>query len=70
MGISIAQTSLLVLMLALGSQNLSERHSVNLGISSTEKLPSGFLIGISIALGSLTGGLATTFLMPLKQSRY
>ncbi len=67
-GINLANCTLLVLMLALGSQNLSERHSLNLGISSTEKLPSGFLIGMSIVLGSFSGSLTTLILIPSEES--
>ena len=55
-------------MLILGSQNLSERYSLNLGISSTEKLPAGFLIGISIALGSLSGGVSTMLSLPSEKN--
>ena len=57
-------------MLTLGSQNLSERHSLNLGISSTEKLPTGFLIGISIVLGSLSGGLTTILLVRSEEKQF
>jgi len=57
-------------MLALGSQNLNERKSLDLGISSTENLPVGFLIGFSIALGSLSGGLTTILFMPKEENNF
>ncbi len=69
-GLTLANSSLLILMLLLGSQNLSERHNLNLGITSTEKLPAGFLIGISIVLGSLSGGLSTLFFIPNEKSNF
>ena len=68
--LSLTNSALLILMLALGSQNLNERQSLNLGISTTEKLPAGFLIGVSIALGSLNGGLATLLLFPLDGNEF
>ncbi|WP_269623262.1 hypothetical protein [Prochlorococcus marinus] len=68
--ITITNSLLLVGMICLGSQNLSTRHSINLGISKTEKYPSGFLIGISVALGSLSGGLTSTLLIPSKARKY
>ncbi len=67
---SISNTILLVFMLSLGSQNLSTKHSISLGITSTEEYPSGFLIGISLALGSLSGGLASFSLLPSKAKNY
>ncbi len=68
--LTLANSSLLILMLLMGSQNLNERHSLNLGITSTESLPSGFLIGISIVLGSLSGGMTTLFIMPSQKNNF
>ena len=59
---------LLVIMLSLGSQNLRQKHSLFLGISSTEEYPTGFLIGISIALGAISGGLTSCLLTPSKSN--
>ncbi len=67
---SLSNTLLLVFMLSLGSQNLSNKHSISLGITSTEEYPSGFLIGMSIALGSLSGGLTSFFLLPSRAKKY
>ena len=61
---NLASTILLVFMIALGSQNLSTKHDLDLGITTTEKYPSGFLIGMSIVFGSLSGGLTTVLLVP------
>ncbi len=57
--ISLLNSLLLALMLFLGSQNLSEKHSINLGSHETKEFPAGFLIGMSIVMGSLSGGLTT-----------
>ena len=63
--ITLSNSALLVLMIALGSQNLSSLHNIDFGIyKSKEAYPSGFLIGISIVLGSISGGLITTLLLP------
>ena len=69
-GLIMANSFLLILMLVLGSQNLNEKHSIQLGISSTEKLPTGFVIGISIALGSLSGGLTTLSFLPSEEINF
>ena len=63
--ITLSNSALLVLMLALGSQNLRSSHNINLGIYTTkESFPSGFLIGISTILGSISGGITTILLLP------
>ena len=54
--ISFASALALLLMLCLGAQNLNERHKLNLVYASTAPLPSGFLIGVSIVLGVVSGG--------------
>ena len=60
--ITLSNSALLVLMLALGSQNLKNRHKINLGVYSTkESYPTGFLIGTCTVLGSISGGLTTVF---------
>ena len=66
----LANTTLLVFMLCLGSQNLSNKYSLNLGLGTTEKYPSGFLIGVSISLGYLSGGLTTVLLSKSKNNEY
>ena len=57
-------------MIALGSQNLSTRHSLNLGSERTESFPTGFLVGMSIVMGSLSGGLATVLIIPSKNTNH
>ena len=45
------------LLLMIGIQNSSKSHNINLILSQTIKLPTGFIIGISFISGSITGGL-------------
>ncbi len=60
---SITNTTLLVCMICLGSQNLSNKYSLNLGFGVSEKYPSGFLIGISVSLGYLSGGVTSSLFL-------
>ncbi len=48
--------SLLLLVLCLGSQNINNRSPINLGFSSMAPLPTGFIVGVSIILGFISGG--------------
>ncbi len=66
--VSLSNSLLLILMLLLGSQNLTNKHSVNLGLYRSEPMPTGFLIGMSIALGSISGGLTTILLLQSRKS--
>ncbi len=52
---SLASALALMLMLCLGAQNLSSRHSLRLGSGKTAPLPTGFLIGFSLVLGVISG---------------
>ncbi len=69
--ITLSNSALLVLMLALGSQNLSNSHNLNLGIYTTkEAYPTGFLIGTFTVLGSISGGLTTIFFHQSSKKNY
>ena len=62
--ITLSNSGLLLLMIALGSQNLSNSHNINFGLYTTkEAYPSGFMIGISTVLGSISGGITTILLL-------
>ena len=61
--LSLATSALLLIILCLGSQNLNNRISLKLGPRNTEPLPSGFLIGISLVLGFISGGASATLLI-------
>ena len=63
--ITLSNSGLLLLMIALGSQNLSDSHNINFGLYTTKEIyPSGFIIGISTVLGSISGGITTLLLLP------
>ena len=66
LSITITTGGLLILVLCLGSQNLNNRNSVNLGVTSTAPLPIGFLVGLSISLGVLSGGFMQTIIKTTK----
>lgn len=61
---SLGTGMLLLLLLCLGSQNLTERHRLKLGSFRSASLPSGFLVGISLVIGVISGGSAAAVLMP------
>ena len=55
---------LLLLVLCLGAQNLSERRVLSLGIGKTAPLPTGFIVGVSAVLGVLSGGSVAAVVLP------
>lgn len=55
---------LLLAILCLGSQNLNQRASLNLGFGRTAELPTGFLLGVALVIGVISGGSATALLLP------
>ena len=48
----------------LGSQNIKDRHSLNLGFAKTAPLPTGFVIGVSLITGIISGGSMLALLLP------
>ena len=62
--LSSGGAGLLLLVLCLGAQNLSERRVLNLGIGKTAPLPTGFIVGVSAVLGVLSGGSVAAMLLP------
>ena len=61
--LSLTTSIMLFIMLCLGSQNLNDTHKIKLGFTSTEPLPSGFIVGISLILGLLgSSGIISEFL--------
>ena len=55
---------LLLVMLCLGSQNLEQREELNLGVGRSAPLPTGFVVGIALIWGVLSGGSAAALLLP------
>ena len=61
---SAVGASMLLLVLCLGAQNLDQRPSLNLGFSRSAPLPAGFLVGVALVIGVISGGSATALLLP------
>ena len=55
--ITIFGSTLILLVLCIGSQNINNRKVLNIPFKETAPLPVGFLTGLSITLGFLSGGL-------------
>ena len=64
---SLGGGALLLLLLCLGAQNLNQRSSLNLGFGRTAELPTGFLVGVSLVIGVISGGTATALLLPRQE---
>ena len=60
---SFGGSALLLLLLCLGAQNLQQRHQLKIGQAQLVPLPTGFLVGISLVLGVMSGGSAAAVLM-------
>jgi hypothetical protein len=61
---SLSGAALLLLSLCLGAQNLEERLPLNLGVGRSVPLPTGFVVGVALAVGVLSGGSTAALLMP------
>jgi hypothetical protein len=61
---SLVGGSLLLAVLCLGAQNLEERPSLNLGVGRSAPLPAGFLVGLALVLGVVSGGTGVALLLP------
>ena len=60
---------LLMLALCLGAQNLEQRPRLNLGFAETAPLPAGFLVGVALAIGVISGGSSAALLWPGRDRR-
>lgn len=61
---SLLGGSLLLAILCLGAQNLDKRPSLNLGFARTAELPAGFLVGLALVVGVISGGCSVALLAP------
>ena len=61
---SLVGGGMLLLILCLGAQNLDQRTSLNLATSRTAPLPTGFLVGLALVVGVISGGCTAALLMP------
>ncbi|MFY8149475.1 MAG: hypothetical protein ACOVNL_09715 [Prochlorococcaceae cyanobacterium] len=64
LGTTAIGSALMLLMLCLGAQNLEQRLSLQLGFGRTAPLPSGFLVGVALVLGIVSGGSTAALLLP------
>ena len=60
---SFGGSALLLLLLCLGAQNLQQRHQLKIGPAQLVPLPTGFLVGIFLVLGVMSGGSVAAVLM-------
>ncbi len=61
--LNIAAGLLVFFVLCLGSQNLTKKERLNLGFGSTAPLPTGFLVGVSIVIGIISGGSSASLII-------
>jgi hypothetical protein len=61
---SLVGGTLLLVAVCLGAQNLEDRPSLNLGVGRSAPLPTGFVVGVALALGVLSGGVGAALLLP------
>jgi uncharacterized integral membrane protein len=61
---SLVGGGMLLLILCLGAQNLDQRTSLNLASSRSAPLPTGFLVGLALVVGVISGGCTAALLMP------
>ena len=68
--ISVGGGLLLLLLLCLGAQNLQDRHALQLGRQRSVPLPTGFLVGIALVIGVISGGTSAAVLLPDQRDRF
>jgi hypothetical protein len=61
---SLLGGTLLLVALCLGAQNLDDRRSLQLGVGRSAALPTGFVVGVALAVGVACGGAAAALLLP------
>jgi hypothetical protein len=61
---SLVGGTMLLVALCLGAQNLDDRRALQLGIGRSAPLPTGFVVGVALALGVACGGAAAALALP------
>jgi hypothetical protein len=61
---SLLGGTLLLTLLCLGAQNLEDRPQLQLGFGRSTPLPTGFIVGVALVLGVISGGATAAVLMP------
>jgi hypothetical protein len=59
---SLGGALLLFALLCLGAQNIEDRPRLHLGVGRSAPLPSGFVVGVALVMGVLSGGAAALLL--------
>jgi uncharacterized integral membrane protein len=54
----------LLLLLCLGAQNLDKRTQLNLMVGRSAPLPVGFVVGVALVLGVISGGCTAALTAP------
>jgi hypothetical protein len=62
--ISLGLGTVLFMLLCLGAQNLKDRHSIRVGPARSVPLPTGFLVGLSLVIGVVSGTSAAAVMLP------
>jgi hypothetical protein len=60
---SLGGAALLLVVLCLGAQNLEDRPSLRLGFARMAPLPTGFLVGVALVMGVISGGCSAALLV-------
>ncbi|MEB3172363.1 MAG: hypothetical protein VKL97_00705 [Cyanobacteriota bacterium] len=55
---------LLLLLLCLGAQNLEQRTQLNLLVGRSAPLPVGFVVGLALVVGVISGGCSAALASP------
>lgn len=66
---SLLGGSLLLLILCLGAQNLDTRPQLNLGVGRSAPLPVGFVVGLALVIGVISGGCTAALITPVLAPR-
>lgn len=61
---SLSGGLLLLLLLCLGAQNLDRRPQLNLLVGRSAPLPVGFVVGIALVIGVISGGCSAALASP------
>ncbi|GCE64418.1 hypothetical protein OMCYN_00327 [cyanobiont of Ornithocercus magnificus] len=66
LAINLGNAALLLLILCLGTQNLSDKVSLTLGTSQSVPLPSGFVVGVTFIVGIVSGASTAALWLGLR----
>ena len=66
LSLNIGSAILLIFFLCLGSQNLSQKHTLKFLTTKIVPLPIGFLVGTSFTLALISGGLTSILMINKK----